>query len=114
MLPSAESTAVVLDELASLGEHHRRDLAYFINRYLKKVALQPLTLQVLMDIVERAATDVDVVVPRRILMRIAKTGVYGIWESTLVQPGAALGSDESTASELRGSEDLCARHCGEE
>ncbi len=105
LLPNAESTVVVLDELESLDEHDRGDLAYFIKqlgdqefrlkfilvgiaanvheligahqsvpRYLKEVSLQPLPFQVLMDIVERAATEVDVVVPRRILMRIAIIG----------------------------------------
>lgn len=105
LLPAAESTVVVLDELESLDEQDRADFAYFIKqlgdqefklkfilvgiagnvheligahesvpRYLKEVPLQPLPFQVLMDIVEHAASEVEVIVPRHILLRIAIIG----------------------------------------
>jgi Cdc6-like AAA superfamily ATPase len=105
LLPAAENTVVVLDELESLNDQDRGELAYFIKqlgdqefrlkfilvgiaanvheligahesvpRYLKEVSLQPLPFQVLMDIVERAASDVGVVVPRSVLIRIAIIG----------------------------------------
>ena len=105
LLPDAESTVVVLDELEELSKSDRSDLAYLIKqlgdqefkvkyilvgiaenvheligahesvpRYLKEVSLQPLMPQALMDIVESAATEIAISVPKQILYRIAIIG----------------------------------------
>jgi uncharacterized protein len=105
LLPDAAGTVIVVDELESLSEADRSDLAFFIKqlgdqefrlkfvlvgiasnvheligahqsvpRYLKEVSLTPLGFQVLMDIVERAASSIGVEVPRDVLMRIAIIG----------------------------------------
>ena len=105
LLPDAESTVVVLDELEELNDSDRTDLAFFIKqlgdqdfrtrfilvgiaenvheligahesvpRYLKEVALQPLSPQHLMDIVENAAKAIKVNISREILIRVAIVG----------------------------------------
>lgn len=105
LLPRAEATVVVLDELEELNENDRSDLAYFVKqvgdqeipvkfvlvgiaenvheligahesvpRYVKEVDLQPLTMQTLMDIVNGAADQIGVTVPRWVLYRIGIIG----------------------------------------
>lgn len=45
-----------------------------VTRYIKEVSLQPLMVQDLMDVVESAASHIDITVPRDLLLRIAIIG----------------------------------------
>jgi hypothetical protein len=105
LVPQAEKTVIILDELEELDESDRTDLAYLIKqigdqefstkfilvgiaenvheligahqsvpRYVKEISLHPLDPQYLMDIVESAASSINVGVPRDILYRIAAIG----------------------------------------